>query len=216
MSTAADEPASAIPRRHLPRGLEMREKILRVAVNEFAQRGFQGTSTRAIAKLCNVPHTLVLYYFRTKDELWITAARELFQPFIDREEAELQHADARSAIERLQQIYIEFIRFSAREPLFHRLMANEGREKSDRLTFLINSFNRRSSDALAALITEAQSQGNFIPGDPYLLLYTMVGAATNPFAIGAEFEIISGRSPFDAEVIEDHISNCMRIFFPSH
>jgi TetR/AcrR family transcriptional regulator len=202
------------PRRYLQRGLETRNRILQVAVGEFAQRGFEGTSTRAIAKLSDVPHTLIMYYFKSKEELWITSAKELLQPFIDREKQLVSELVDKSAAEQLKIIYADFIRFSAAVPLFHRMMANEGREKSERLIFLINSLNRRSTDLLAQLIRDAQAQGDLLPGDPYLMVYIMVGAATNPFAVGAEFEIISGRSPFSPEAVEEHLNICLRLFFP--
>jgi len=201
-------------RRYMQRGLDTRKRILKIAVNEFAQRGFKGTSTRTIAKLASVPHTLVVYYFKNKDELWITAARELFQPFLDWEFQYLEELKGKSAVERLKFVIAGFVRFSAKVPLFHRLMANEGREPSKRLKFLINSFNARSSKLIAQLITEAQSDGEFIAGDPFMLLYEIVGAVTNPFALSAEFKIITGRSPFAPRAVEEHLNNIMRLFFP--
>jgi AcrR family transcriptional regulator len=201
-------------RRYMQRGIDTRERILKIAVNEFAQRGFEGTSTRTVAKLAGVPHTLVVYYFKNKDELWITAARELFQPFLDREFQYMEELKGKGAVERLKIIVAGFVRFSAEVPLFHRLMANEGRESSERLKFLISSFNARSSKLLAQLIAEAQADGEFIEGDPFLLLYEIVGAVTNPFALSAEFKIITGRSPFAPRAVEEHLNNIMRLFFP--
>ena len=198
----------------MQRGLDTRKRILKIAVNEFAQRGFKGTSTRTIAKLASVPHTLVVYYFKNKDELWITAARELFQPFLDWEFQYLEELKGKSAVERLKFVVAGFVRFSAKVPLFHRLMANEGREPSKRLKFLITSFNARSSKLIAQWITEAQSDGEFIAGDPFMLLYEIVGAVTNPFALSAEFKIITGRSPFAPRAVEEHLNNIMRLFFP--
>ena len=47
-----------------------RERILRAALEEFAIRGFDGTTTAAIARQAGVTQPLVHYHFTTKVALW--------------------------------------------------------------------------------------------------------------------------------------------------
>jgi Transcriptional regulator len=52
--------------------------ILNAAIAEFAERGFEGASIRAIADRLGLQHPLITYHFRTKDILWRAAAEHAF------------------------------------------------------------------------------------------------------------------------------------------
>src|SRR5258708_25003685 len=60
------------------RSLETRGAILDAAIAEFAERGFEGASIRAIADRLGLQHPLITYHFRSKDLLWRAAAEHAF------------------------------------------------------------------------------------------------------------------------------------------
>jgi len=60
------------------RSLETRASILDAAIAEFAERGFEGASIRAIADRLGLQHPLITYHYRTKDILWRAAAEHAF------------------------------------------------------------------------------------------------------------------------------------------
>lgn len=47
-----------------------RANIIKAALKLFAEHGFSGTATRAIAKAANVNETLIFHHFGNKAELW--------------------------------------------------------------------------------------------------------------------------------------------------
>src|SRR5688500_11236961 len=55
-----------------------RERILDAALQEFALRGFDGTTTASIARHAGVTQPLVHYHFRSKIALWKAAVRSAF------------------------------------------------------------------------------------------------------------------------------------------
>ncbi|MFD5428056.1 TetR family transcriptional regulator [Streptomyces sp. NPDC127084] len=57
-----------------------RERILQAARAEFAERGYDKTSVRGIAKAANVDPALVHHYFGTKDEVFAAAIEVSFEP----------------------------------------------------------------------------------------------------------------------------------------
>ncbi|MFJ6568578.1 TetR family transcriptional regulator [Streptomyces sp. NPDC091292] len=61
-------------------GPDTRERILRTAREEFAQRGYDKTSVRGIAKAAGVDPALVHHYFGTKDEIFAAAIEVSFEP----------------------------------------------------------------------------------------------------------------------------------------
>ncbi|MER6996482.1 TetR family transcriptional regulator [Streptomyces sp. NPDC000410] len=57
-----------------------RERILEAARTEFAERGYDKTSVRGIAKAAGVDPALVHHYFGTKDEVFAAAIEVSFEP----------------------------------------------------------------------------------------------------------------------------------------
>src|SRR5258708_21821898 len=60
------------------RSLETRAAILNAAIAEFAERGFEGASIRAIADRLGMQHPLITYHYPSKDILWRAAAEHAF------------------------------------------------------------------------------------------------------------------------------------------
>src|ERR1700742_4469721 len=60
------------------RSIETRAAILNAAIAEFAERGFEAASIRAIADRLGLQHPLITYHFRSKDILWRAAAEHAF------------------------------------------------------------------------------------------------------------------------------------------
>ncbi|MCX5391437.1 TetR family transcriptional regulator [Streptomyces sp. NPDC006482] len=57
-----------------------RERILAAARTQFAERGYDKTSVRGIAKAAGVDPALVHHYFGTKDEVFAAAIEVSFEP----------------------------------------------------------------------------------------------------------------------------------------
>ncbi|MET9520437.1 TetR family transcriptional regulator [Streptomyces sp. NPDC002994] len=85
-SGTSQEPASEPRRRGRPRrspqdaGPGARERILQSARDEFAERGYDKTSMRGIAKAAGVDAALVHHYFGTKDDVFAAAIEMSFEP----------------------------------------------------------------------------------------------------------------------------------------
>ncbi|MFF8831646.1 TetR family transcriptional regulator [Streptomyces sp. NPDC015131] len=61
-------------------GPDARTRIMEAARAEFAERGYDKTSVRGIAKAAGVDPALVHHYFGTKDELFAAAIEVSFEP----------------------------------------------------------------------------------------------------------------------------------------
>ncbi|ROQ68083.1 TetR family transcriptional regulator [Streptomyces sp. 840.1] len=61
-------------------GPDTRTRILAAARTEFAERGYDKTSVRGIAKAAGVDAALVHHYFGTKDEVFAAAIEVSFEP----------------------------------------------------------------------------------------------------------------------------------------
>jgi AcrR family transcriptional regulator len=83
-----------------------RERILKAAERLFAERGYDGTSIRAIVAKARVNQAAINYHFDGKDGLYSEVLRATFRTFT---EHQLEHAEDVQAMSR-EQALSEFIR----------------------------------------------------------------------------------------------------------
>ncbi|HSD39971.1 MAG TPA: CerR family C-terminal domain-containing protein [Rhodocyclaceae bacterium] len=83
------------------RGEETRRRLIEVAIRLFGERGFEGASTRDIARLAEVNSPALQYYFDNKEGLYLACVEHMkatseahFGPTLDAAEAVLQDAQA--------------------------------------------------------------------------------------------------------------------------
>ena len=202
------------PRRPQQRSLGTRERLVEAALHVFAERGFAAASTREIAARAGVALAALPYHFTTKEVLWKAAADRIFgrlrESFLRRIEG-LEGVDQRT---RLRLLLRDFVRFQAAHPELHRFMIQEGIAKSPRLAWLVEKHIRPIYDFVRTTVADAQREGFVAIGRPEHLHYMLIGAASSVYALGAEFELLTGRAPTDGKLVAEHVATLERMFFP--
>lgn len=204
--------AAPVRRRQQQRSIDTRLKIVRAALSQFAMLGFDGASTRGIALAADVPHSLVLHHYKSKDELWRETVAEVATWYA---EGLFHHEDAAAdqpAVEQIRTFFTHYIRFSAAHPDFFRMITQENMLNSERIRWLVEHHTGKVARRMAGLITRAQADGRFVEGDAMQLLYVFLGAATSPYRSAAELAQVTGRSPSEPDQIERHIAICLKLF----
>jgi TetR/AcrR family transcriptional regulator len=192
---------SASPKKSpLPSSDQGRRNIIAAARTAFADLGFEGARLRSISDSAGVLHTAMLYHFKNKNTLWRAVVDDLFAELETRLTEHQQEGPKQFQLEFARQRLRAFIRFSAERPELHRIMTNEGRASSERLTWLVEKHSRRMYDLMK----------NFTPlidmpaglNQPIRLYYAIVGLATAPFTLAPEFKLLSGIDPFSEDELE--------------
>jgi hypothetical protein len=116
---------------------------------------------------------------------------------------------------RLRLLLRDFVRFQAAHPELHRFMIQEGIAKSPRLEWLVETHIRPIYEFVRSTIAEAQRSGMAALGRPEHLHYMLIGAASSLYALGAEFELLTGEDPTDETLVSEHVAALERIFFPA-
>lgn len=209
-TNTADRPRR---RRQQQRAIDTREKIIAVALGEFAKHGFEGVSTRTVATLAGIQHPLLNYHFKNKEGLWRAVMTATGGRFMEQFSARLAQLRNLDDVTKLRMVQEEFIRFSGRNPHFHLLMSQEAQRTSKQLSWLVREMVKPYFNELAPLIRSAQRAGCYVDGDPHHLQYLFIGAATRIFTLAGEVNLITGRSPFSARMIDDHVTACLSLFF---
>lgn len=156
------------------RGERSRETILDAAISLFAERGYDGVSLDDVTARSGVKRSLILYYYKNKDELWRVAAEEvarLFNTAVAVKLAEVSPPDDAARIRVNIEAWLDA--FQA-EPAFARFLVREGSTPSARLDFLVRHFGYSQLDfASEALRTRL---GETILRDAMLAVYLSITA----------------------------------------
>lgn len=200
------------------RSADTRKRILKAATEEFAEYGFSGASTRIVAAKARVQHPALTYHFESKEGLWRAVMSSLNERYATMYQSRLHGLRGVDPSTTLRLIMEDFIRFSAENPEFHRLMSHEARQGGARMTWLTQQFAKPFFTVFTNLIRAAQREKRFVAGDAYHLAYLFVGAVTRLFMLSAEVKQVSGRSPMTRSYVEEHVRLCLDLFFrvPSH
>jgi len=178
------------------RSLETRASILNAAIAEFAERGFEGASIRAIADRLGLQHPLITYHYRTKDILWRAAAEHAF--------AQIKAGWDISAPENSDLPPLARLRgeYTVAFPEFHRFMRQEALTNNPRLRWVAETVLAPLLGRLIPQIEAAQKQG-FLPSvDPILFHYMMVSLTATLSGFGPEMLITGGLFAENTKVIE--------------
>lgn len=179
-----------------------KRKILRAAIEVFAESGFEGATLRQIAGRAHVQHQLAVYHFKTKEALWYAAVESLFEGFGDPRTALqvlLEREGPKAAVEAMVE---DFVHFSATVPEFHRITTFEGRVDNERFRWLAENYVRPHYEVAIRLIKAGQKSGVVRAGSPGRLHYAMIGVVTTNFVFATEYNLMTGVDPFAAKEVQ--------------
>jgi AcrR family transcriptional regulator len=186
-----------------------RDRILAAALEIFAERGFDGTTTREIAARAGTNLGLLQYYFGGKDRLWREAVDRVFGALgAALEQVVPERLETR---EQLAEIIRVSVRFVAANPQFVRLMNDECKRDGPRMRWLVDRHGRRLYETAVAVFAHGRRLG-FLPDLPAPhVYYLFIGAAGMIFSQAAECRRLTGTDPTTSPaMIEAHADALIR------
>jgi AcrR family transcriptional regulator len=190
-----------------------RDRILAAAVDLFAERSFDGATTREIAARAGVTQPLLNYHYRSKDELWRAAVDSLFESLVGAMRAhdeELRGVDELTAAKARVR---EFVMFSARNPQLHRIITQESKADSARMDHLVEHHVRPLYESTVAMFEHLVGDGAVPDIAPAHLYYLLTGAGPTMFVLAPEARRLTGLDPESDEVIEAHADAVCTLLF---
>lgn len=189
------------------------DRILEAALAEFADRGFDGATTRAIALAAGVTQPLLHYHFDSKETLWRAA--------VDRAFRRQQAAFAGTAAElrdltpaaRTRVLVRRFIAHCARQPELGRLVVREGARSSPRLTWLVEEHLRPLFQALWEDVRAGAREGWAKAVPPQHLIFIVHAAAAYLFNVPAMARQVFDMDVRTPETVEAHADTLIELLF---
>jgi TetR/AcrR family transcriptional regulator len=192
----ADEGARGEARSKTRIGAANIDRILDAALSAFAQHGLRGTRIERIALTAGMSKTNLLYYFRTKDELYRAVLVRTLEIWL----APLRELDASSDPAQSLTRYIEQkLDLSRRFPEASRLFALEIMQGAPHLASLLSTDLADLVGRKVAIISGWVEQGRLAPVDPHHLLF-MIWAVTQHYAdFATQIAMLTGKGLSDEE-----------------
>lgn len=202
---------------------DLREQLLESALTEFATKGFDGASTRAIAQRIDAHQPQINYHFASKEALWEAAVDHLFG-LLDAAFERVGETDPAVTLDvtddpielgrAFAQALRRFVRFAAEHPELNRIMVHEGTEDSPRGRWLIERHVRAWYDSIAAVWEPLRAVGIAAPIDSNHVYWVIVGAASMPFVNAPEVRALIDTDPTERSWVDRHADDIVAMLLP--
>jgi TetR/AcrR family transcriptional regulator len=187
------------------------ETILDKALTMFATVGYDGMSLRTLNRELGVSHNLIHQRFGTKDELWRAAVDFGFGRLI-RNMQGLFDPTLSDPLEQLRLAIRRFVVFAADHPELVALMNIEGRQDTDRLAYIYDTYIEVALKDVARLLAHLADEGVIRRIPLRTFHFLLAHGATAPHSLeplATKFDPISPREP---AAIEEHAELVATVF----
>ncbi|MDJ1159354.1 HTH-type transcriptional regulator RutR [Chelatococcus sp. SYSU_G07232] len=169
-------------------------RILDTAVDVFARYGFHGARVERIAAAVGMSKTNLLYYFRTKEELYVAALRRVLDMWLD----PLRELDVTQDPRKALEDYIaRKLALSRSHPTASRLFAMEILQGAPHLKPVLEGPLAALVAQKAEVIAAWTAQGRLAPVAPRHLIFA-IWATTQHYAdFAAQIQALTGRDLSD-------------------
>jgi AcrR family transcriptional regulator len=177
-----------------------RKDILLAAEHVFAERGFKGTTVRAVAQKAGIANSLIFYYFKNKLFLY----EAVFQSFFEQlEDLILQHLNLdldRLGI--LKELLFAVTDFSARHRNLLIILTREIIDNGNLVQQINQKYFRPLYDTAAGFLAEGSKEALFRNVDPLHFLQTLMGMNIFYFISDPLLQAVGVRDPYGSQEIE--------------
>jgi AcrR family transcriptional regulator len=198
---------------------DIRDRLLDAALAEFGARGFDGASTRAIARRIGAHQPQINYHFASKEALWTAAVDHLFAELAKAMRgigpAGGRRAPVTEIVAQFAEMIRRFVRFAARHPELNQIMVHEATAEGGRLEWMAERHVRPLYRTVRLLWRRLREAGIAAPIDERLFHYVMVGAASLVYVNAPEARLLTGVDPTSHRWVEAHADGLVAMLLPN-
>ena len=178
-----------------------RASMISAATPMFAENGFTATSVRDIEVAADVKRGMLVYHFGDKDTFWKAVADSVFDRIASQRKLRVSVLKDMSRREGVAMIIRFHVRIFAQYPELSRLMAQEARQKSWRIEYLVTQHIKPGSIDLEKFISKALNLTSRQFAHWY---YIMVSGCATIFSFEPECALLFGFDSRQDKVVEAH------------
>ena len=187
---------------------EKRTRIMDAALSLFSKNGVSGTTVEQVSELANVSKSNLLYYFKSKDGLYLSVITHLLDVWL----TPLQSFSAeQDPIETLSNYIKVKLEMSRDNPAESKLFCMEVVQGAPLLIKELETPLKTLLDAKSAVINEWIKAGKLKPVDPIHLIFS-IWAITQHYAdFSVQIKAVTGKDLSDPAFFDTTLSNIQHI-----
>ncbi|MGY8850316.1 MAG: TetR family transcriptional regulator [Pseudomonadales bacterium] len=202
MNASSSEPINPGRVRRIQERTEIaRANLISAGVPLFSEQGFDAVSVRDIEVAADVKRGMLAYHFGDKETFWKAVADFTFEQIDAQRDMRLAMMKDISDREGLALMIRFYVRFYAQHPELSRLMAQEARQESWRLDYLVVTHIRPGSMKLEQHVRKIL---NLSAREFAHWYYILLSASATIFSFEPECKRLFGFNPRNEDVIETH------------
>jgi len=185
-----------------------KQAIFSAALETFSQFGIHGTRLEQVAELAGVSKTNLLYYFPSKEALYVAVLQQILDIWLAPLKAFREELTPLVAIQQYIRLKLEV---SRDYPQASRLFCLEMLQGAPLLKTVLSGDMKSLVDEKSAIIAGWVDTGKLAPVDPHHLIF-MIWAATQHYAdFSAQVEAVTGKSLKDDDFFHSTVDNVQRM-----
>lgn len=185
-----------------------RRAILQAALELFSSYGLHGTSLDKVAEVAEVSKTNLLYYFPSKERLYVAVLEDLLDLWLAPLKAFSHQQHAVAAIEHY--IYLKLC-VSRDHPQASRLFCMEMLQGAPLLTKTLDTSLKQLVEQKAEIIRSWIRAGQIAPIEPMHLLFSLWATTQHYADFGVQVAAISGKTLADEAFFDQTYTNITQI-----
>jgi AcrR family transcriptional regulator len=166
--------------------------LLDMALDAFADGGYEGTSVRELCRRLEVSHNLVHERYGSKEQLWYAAIDHGFRQLASELATAAMGVDG-DDLDRLRAILIRYVEVTARRPALIRIINAEAARPGGRLDHVYEQYIRPAHDVADAVLRSLERAGRVRRMSPAALHFLVGHGAGGLVSLPA----LAGRFPGD-------------------
>ena len=165
-----------------------REKLLKTAMEVFAEKGFRGASTREIALRAKVNQVTLFRIFGGKEQLYTAAVDQMFQTEPMREQLEEVCAGPLRGVDFLAAVIKVYLDTMMARPQRYRIVLYGALERNPAVMSVIDQYFAPIRTILQKRIQEGIREGEFRRGNSVLMHRLIVAAVVHEYQMAEMYD----------------------------
>ena len=181
---------------------EAERRILRAAVIVFAEKGYDGARTEEIAVRAGVNKAMIHYYFKSKENLYVTIIESLFNEISLILGTHLSMIDANAPEQGISSFVDEYIEFIYTHRIFIKVLKWEFARGDAIVPRVVGNVLRTHTERILKIFRGAARDGHLRPIDPRQLFVSIMGMILFFFIAEPVIRVVWGEDPMTRKHIE--------------
>ncbi len=180
--------------------------LLDVALDAFADSGYDGTSVREVCRRLGVSHNLVHERYGSKERLWYAAIEHGFRTLAGELAAAAQAATG-DELDRLRAILLRYVEVTAERPALIRIINHEAARPGGRLDHVYERYILPAHEVADVVLRDLAADGRARPVPPATLHFLVGHGAGGMVSLPA----LAGRFPWDGSTVTEQARDAVDV-----